>query len=56
MTYIRDRQDVAELVGAELDEIVFAPNTTHGLSTILRNIEWREGDVLLGSKHYTNYR
>ncbi|KAI0777109.1 pyridoxal phosphate-dependent transferase [Irpex lacteus] len=43
------RQDVAELVGAELDEIVFAPNTTHGLSTILRNIEWREGDILLGT-------
>ncbi|EKM58287.1 uncharacterized protein PHACADRAFT_252498 [Phanerochaete carnosa HHB-10118-sp] len=41
------RAQVADLIGADRDEIVFVPNTTHGLNTILRNIEWREGDVIL---------
>ncbi|KAI0826155.1 pyridoxal phosphate-dependent transferase, partial [Irpex lacteus] len=36
-------------VGAELDEIVSAQNTTHGLTTTLRNIKWPERDILLGS-------
>jgi hercynylcysteine S-oxide lyase len=44
------RRQVAELVGAEHDEIVFVPNTTHGLNTFVRNIEWREGDIILASK------
>ncbi|GJE88634.1 PLP-dependent transferase [Phanerochaete sordida] len=41
------RKQIAELVGAEHDEIVIVPNTTHGLNTILRNIEWRTGDIVL---------
>ena len=44
-------KQVADLVGAAHDEIVFVPNTTHGLNTILRNIEWRTGDVLLTNEH-----
>lgn len=43
-------EEVASLVGAEHDEIVFVPNTTHGINTILRNIEWREGDVVVKSE------
>lgn len=40
---------MAELIGAKLGEVVLVPNATHGLNTVLRNIEWREGDVLIGS-------
>ncbi|OCH92527.1 PLP-dependent transferase [Obba rivulosa] len=43
------RRLVAELVGAATDEIVLVPNTTHGLNTVLRNFEWREGDVVIGA-------
>ncbi|KAI0078832.1 PLP-dependent transferase [Panus rudis PR-1116 ss-1] len=43
------RKLVAELIGAEHDEIVLVPNATHGINTILRNMEWRDGDILLGA-------
>ncbi|THH33200.1 hypothetical protein EUX98_g987 [Antrodiella citrinella] len=46
---VESRRLVAELVGAKLDEVVLVPNATHGLNTVLRNIEWREGDILLGT-------
>ncbi|KAI0729240.1 PLP-dependent transferase [Fomitopsis betulina] len=35
------------LVGAEHDELVFVPDTTHGVNTVLRNFEWKDGDVIL---------
>ena len=35
------------MIGAAHDEVVLVTNTTHGLNTVLRNIEWREGDVIL---------
>ncbi|KAI0349361.1 PLP-dependent transferase [Trametes cingulata] len=43
------RDGVAKLVGAETDEVVFAPNATHAINTVLRNFEWREGDLLIGA-------
>ncbi|TCD65232.1 hypothetical protein EIP91_002940 [Steccherinum ochraceum] len=43
------RELVAELIGAKLNEVVLVPNATHGLNTVLRSIEWREGDILLGT-------
>ncbi|EMD33519.1 hypothetical protein CERSUDRAFT_118090 [Gelatoporia subvermispora B] len=43
------RKIVADQVGANADEIVLVPNATHGLNTILRNFEWREGDVVIGA-------
>ncbi|OBZ72541.1 hypothetical protein A0H81_07972 [Grifola frondosa] len=43
------RKRVAELVGAEHDEIVLVPNATHGLNTVLRNFEWKQGDVIIGA-------
>ncbi|KAH8099934.1 PLP-dependent transferase [Cristinia sonorae] len=46
---VESRQLIADLVGADLDEIVFVPNATHGLNTVLRSIEWREGDILIGT-------
>ena len=48
LTHTR-REEVAELVGAEHDEIVLVPNTSHGINTILRNIDWKEGDVIINS-------
>lgn len=44
------REEVAALVNAEPDECVIVVNTTHGINNIMRNIEWRTGDVILDSK------
>ena len=41
---------IAKLVGAERDEIVLVPNASHGVSTVLWNIEWHEQDILVGSQ------
>ncbi|CAL1716184.1 unnamed protein product [Somion occarium] len=43
------RKLVVDLIGAEHDEIVLVPNATHGINTVLRSFEWREGDVLIGA-------
>lgn len=42
-----NRGQVAELIGAGADEVVMVPNTTHGINDILRNFEWKEGDIVL---------
>ncbi|KAH9850270.1 PLP-dependent transferase [Lenzites betulinus] len=41
------RENVAKLIGAQADEVVLVPNATHALNTVLRNFEWREGDVII---------
>ncbi|KAG7095514.1 hypothetical protein E1B28_006252 [Marasmius oreades] len=42
------RQKVANLVGvADVDEVVFVPNASHGVGTVLRNFIWEKGDVLV---------
>lgn len=41
------RHRMAKFVGAGPDEIVFVPNTSHGLNTILRNLVWNKGDVIV---------
>lgn len=38
---------MANLVGAGAEEIVFVPNTSHGLNTVLRNIVWNKEDIIL---------
>lgn len=38
---------VAEVIGARGDECVLVPNTTHGIWTVLRNLEWKKGDFIL---------
>ncbi|KAI0706789.1 hypothetical protein C8Q72DRAFT_757542, partial [Fomitopsis betulina] len=43
----RTRQRVADLVGAKHDELVLVPDATHGINTVLRNFEWKEGDVIV---------
>lgn len=48
------RVRVARLIGADTDECVFVPSTTAGINTILRNIEWSSGDVII--KFSTTYQ
>ncbi|KAI0326635.1 PLP-dependent transferase [Cubamyces sp. BRFM 1775] len=45
----RARESVAKLIGAETDEVALVPNASHALNTVLRNFEWREGDVIIGA-------
>ncbi|EIW53854.1 PLP-dependent transferase [Trametes versicolor FP-101664 SS1] len=46
---VKARESIANLVGADRDEIVFAPNATLALNTVLRNFEWRQGDLIVGA-------
>lgn len=41
------RSAIAPLLGADTDEVVFIPNATTGVNTVLRNLDFREGDVML---------
>jgi selenocysteine lyase/cysteine desulfurase len=41
------RANVAKLIGAETDEVVIVPNATHGINTIVNNIKWAEGDIIV---------
>ncbi|KAI0749409.1 PLP-dependent transferase [Daedaleopsis nitida] len=45
----KSREAVAKLIGADTDEVVMTPNATHSLNTVLRNFEWRDGDLLIGA-------
>ncbi|RDX57398.1 PLP-dependent transferase [Lentinus brumalis] len=45
----KSREAVAKLIGADTGEVVLVPNATHALNTILRNFEWREGDLIIGA-------
>lgn len=45
--WIEARTRVAKLIGADVDECVLVNNTLHGISTILRNFEWHEGDIII---------
>ncbi|KAH9846762.1 PLP-dependent transferase [Lenzites betulinus] len=46
---VKARESIAKIIGADTDEVVFAPNATHAINTVLRNFEWREGDLLVGA-------
>ncbi|KAJ7477908.1 pyridoxal phosphate-dependent transferase [Mycena galericulata] len=41
------RTEIADFVHAKPSEIVLVRNTSHGLNTILRSFDWREGDILV---------
>ncbi|KAG2104697.1 pyridoxal phosphate-dependent transferase [Suillus discolor] len=43
------RTRVAKLIGAETDECVLVNNTSHGVNTVLRNFDWNEGDIIIGT-------
>ncbi|TDL14420.1 PLP-dependent transferase [Rickenella mellea] len=42
------RSQLATFVGAATDEVVFVPNATHGINTVLRNFIWHADDVIVG--------
>jgi len=41
------RRRLAQLIGANTDEVVLVANATAGVNTILRNIEWEHGDTII---------
>ncbi|KAJ7157162.1 PLP-dependent transferase [Mycena filopes] len=41
------REQIAALIGAKTEECVLVPNTSHGISTVLRNIEWQKDDIIV---------
>jgi selenocysteine lyase/cysteine desulfurase len=42
------RHRMAKFLGAGPEEIVFVPSCSHGLNTVLRNLVWNEGDIIIG--------
>jgi hypothetical protein len=43
----QSRQVVAPLLGVDVSEVVFVPNATTGVNTVLRNLKWEKGDVVV---------
>jgi isopenicillin-N epimerase len=41
------RSNVAGFVGVDADDLVFVPNATHAVNTILRSLVWEKGDEIL---------
>ncbi|ESZ99465.1 hypothetical protein SBOR_0128 [Sclerotinia borealis F-4128] len=41
------RNAVAPLLGADPREVVLVPNATTGVNTVLRNLKWEEGDLIV---------
>jgi isopenicillin-N epimerase len=48
------RRDVAAFLGADLEGLVFVPNATTGVSTVLRSLRFGPGDELLTTDHEYN--
>jgi selenocysteine lyase/cysteine desulfurase len=44
---ISAREQIAKIVGAKADEVVFTTNASMGINTVLRNLEWEKGDTIL---------
>lgn len=43
----QSRAAIAPLLGADKDEVVFVPNASTGINTVLRNLQFDDGDVAL---------
>lgn len=48
------RRQLAEFVGADTDDLVFVPNATTGVNTVLRSLEFKPGDEVLVTNHVYN--
>jgi selenocysteine lyase/cysteine desulfurase len=43
----QSREAVAPLLGVPVDEVVFVPNATTGVNTVLRNLKYEKNDVVV---------
>ncbi|KAE9365147.1 PLP-dependent transferase, partial [Stipitochalara longipes BDJ] len=41
------RSAIAPFLGVDVDEVVLIPNASTGINTVLRNLKWEEGDVIV---------
>jgi isopenicillin-N epimerase len=48
------RRTLAQFVGADTDDLVFIPNATTGVNTVLRSLKFKRGDELLTTDHAYN--
>jgi isopenicillin-N epimerase len=48
------RRDLARFLGTSSEDLVFVPNATAGVNTVLRSLSWRRGDELLVTNHEYN--
>jgi isopenicillin-N epimerase len=48
------RRTLAQFVGADANDLVFVPNATTGVNTILRSLKFKRGDELLTTDHAYN--
>lgn len=45
------RKALADFIGAQSEDLVFVPNATHGVNTVLRSIPFKEGDEIICTNH-----
>ena len=48
------RRTLAQFVGADTDDLVFMPNATTGVNTVLHSLKFKRGDQLLTTNHAYN--
>lgn len=48
------RQSVAQFIGANTDDVIFVPNATAGVNTVLRSLVFNRGDELLVTDYAYN--